>query len=158
MTAPFGWQPKRTEGIWRYGAPSLRPFVASAPWLTVGLLLLMFHLIGGTLVAEKGVLFDLPEPGLAEGEATGPVALIVPVARETLVFFDDARYTLGDAASAAALAEHFSDAFAESRCKTLLSLADRRVSSGDLMRFAALARMSGVGKVLFAEKKTEREE
>ena len=42
----------------------------------------------------------------------------------------------------------------KSTYKTLLALADRRVTGGELMSFAALARRSGVRKVLFAEKKS----
>ena len=67
MTNAFGWTPERSQGIWRHGSPCLRPFVSAAPWIAVGLLLVMFHLIGGTLVSEKGALFDLPDSGLADG-------------------------------------------------------------------------------------------
>lgn len=156
--SPWGWSPERTQGIWRYGSLSLRPFVASAPWITVGLLLLLFWFIGGTLVSSKGVLFDLPESNLAEGEATGPVALIVPIPHETLIFFDDSRYLMGDPNSMAALAEHLAETASRTDAKVLLALADRRVSGGELMRFAAMARQSGLKKVLFAEKKAESEE
>lgn len=158
MTTSFRWTPERAQGIWRHGAISLRPFVSAAPWITVGLLLVMFHLIGGTLVSERGALFDLPDSGLADGEVTGPVALIVRIPHDTLVYFDDSRYTLGDAASSAALAENLSDVVANSSRKTVLALADRRIAAGDLMKFAALARKSGVARVLFAEKKAETEE
>jgi len=158
MTTSFEWTPERSHGIWRHGAPCLRPFISSAPWITVGLLLILFHIIGGTLVSEKGALFDLPDSGLADGEVTGPVALIVPSSHDTLVYFDDSRYVLGDAASAAALADNLSAAVTATRRKTLLALADRRISSGDLMRFVKLARANGVSKVLFAEKKPETDE
>jgi len=158
MTTPFGWNPERVQGIWRHGTPCLKPFVIAAPWITVGLLLLMFHLIGGTLVTEKGTLFDLPSAGLAEGEATGPVALLVPNANDTMVFFDDSRYLLGDSSSFQSLSDHLKDMGRRFNRKTLLALADRRIPTGDLMRFAVLARASGIKKVLFAEKKPEAEE
>lgn len=151
--SPWGWSPERTQGIWRYGALSLRPVVAAAPWVTLGLLLLLFWLVGGTLVSSKGLLFDLPDTDLADGEATGPIALIMPIPNETLVFFDDSRYHLGDPNSVAALGEHLGEMASRSTRKTLLALADRRVSGGDLMAFVALARRSGIRKVLFAEKK-----
>ena len=158
MTNAFGWTPERSQGNWRHGSPCLRPFVSAAPWIAVGLLLVMFLLIGGTLVSEKGALFDLPDSGLADGEVTGPVALIVRIPHDTLVYFDASRYTLGDAASAAVLAENLSDVVAASSRKTVLALADRNISAGDLMKFAALARKSGVTKVLFAEKKAGTDE
>ena len=42
-----------------------------------------------------------------------------------------------------------------SRDKTLLVLADRRISGGDLMKFAAVARRNGVARILFAGKSEE---
>lgn len=156
--SPWGWSPERTQGIWRYGTPSVRPLVASAPWLTLGLLLLEFQLVGGSLVTAKGVVFDLPETDLGEGEVTSAVALIVPTARERLVFFDDARYVLGDPNSMAAFAEHLADTISRTETKSLLVLADRRTPGGELMSFASLARKSGVLKVLFAEKRSDNVE
>lgn len=155
----WGWRPERTDGIWRHGAPGLRPFVAIAPWATLALLLVLFWLISGTLVTAKGLLFDLPiQEGLADGAVTGPVALIVPAKHETFVFFDDSRYVLGEPGSAAALGTHLSEIAAAADQKTLLALADRRVSCGDLLRFTELARQNGIHKVLFAEQKAGREE
>ena len=149
----WGWNPRRTEGIWRHGLPAIRPFVAAAPWLAVMLLLVMFHLLDGELVAAKGVLFDLPDPGVTEGEASGLVALVLPMHHETLVFFDDARYMLSDGASAAAFSRHLAERAARTDRKTMLVLADRRVAGGELMKMVSIARRSGVGRVLFAEKR-----
>jgi len=156
--SPWGWSPERSEGIWRYGSKGLRPLVAVAPWVTVGLLVLMFHLIGGTLTTSKGLLFDLPQGSIEEGEATGLVALVMPTEHETLVFFDDSRYLLGDASSARSLSSHFAESIRRTGDRTLLTLADRRVSGGDLMAFASIARQGGFEKVLFAEKHQERGE
>ena len=156
--SPWGWKPERTLGIWRHGAGWIRPFSAAVPWLTVLLLLLMLHVVAGTLTAAKGTLFDLPNAGLAEGEATGLVALAIPHARETLVFFDDSRYILDDASSMRAFGEHLSERVARSESKTLLVLADRRIHGGDLMDIAAVAKNGGATKVLFAQKRTEAAE
>ena len=153
--SPWGWTPERTLGIWRHGAVWLRPVAAAIPWITVLVLLLMFHYVAGTLTAAKGTLFDLPDSGLAEGEATGLVALVIPRAHETLVFFDDSRYVLADASSARAFVDHLSERAARSESKTLLVLADRRVSGGDLMNLASVAKKGGVSKVLFAQKRAE---
>lgn len=149
----WGWAPERNVGIWRHGAGWLHPIVAAAPWLTIALLLLMFFLIGGTLTAAKGVLFDLPERGLQDGEPTRMVALVMPTRTDTLVFFDDARYLLGDSATTARLERDIADRAAQTGASTLLALADRRVSSGDLMKFATLVRQAGVQRILFAEKR-----
>ncbi len=153
--SPWGWTPERTLGIWRYGAVWMRPFAAAIPWLTVMLLLLMLYLVSGTFTAAKGTLFDMPSSGLSEGEATGLVALAMPRAHETLVFFDDSRYVLDDAASVRAFGEHLAERVARSESKTLLVLADRRIHGGDLMDIAAVAKNGGVAKVLFAQKRTE---
>ena len=151
----WGWRPERTVGIWRHGAGWLRPFVASAPYLTILLLLLMFHLIGGTMTAAKGLLFELPSGSLSDGEVTDLVATVLPLRHEILVFFDDSRYVLGDAASVTAFGERLAERTARSESRTLLVMADRRVAAGELMQLADVAKRSGVEKVLFAEKRTE---
>lgn len=156
--SPWGWSPERSEGIWRYGARWMRPLAAAIPWITVGLLMMMLYMVGGTFTGAKGVLFDLPDGALADGEATGLVALIMPTEHETLVFFDDSRYLLGDAASAASLSENLAESVRRSGDKTLLALADRRVAGGELMKFVAIARRGEVEKVLFAEKRQEKGE
>jgi len=151
--SPWGWRPQRTDGIWRFGAPAMRPFIAAAPWVTVLLLLLLFHLVGGTLTTARGALFDLPDTAVAEGETTGLVALVMPIEHETLVFFDDARYLLSDEQSSDTLAAHLAERMAKTARKTLLVLADRRVAGGQLMRVADFAKRAGATKILFAEKK-----
>lgn len=155
MTSSWGWTPPRPAGIWRHGHAGLRPFVAAAPYITVGLLLLLMHFLSGTLTASEGVLFDLPDAAPTDAVGEAPVALMVPVARDTLVFFDDTRYLMGDESSMRALGEQLSERFARGGDRPLLVLADRRVPGGDLMRLAALAKAGGVPKVLFAEKRAE---
>jgi len=156
--SPWGWEPKRTEGIWRYGAGWMRPLVAAMPLLTVLLLLAMLYMIGGTMTVSRGMALDLPEAGGADGEKTDLVALVLQMPRETLVFFDDSRYVIGDAVSGRALSEHLAQRVARSDDKTLLILSDRRVASGDLFRLATMARQSGVRRLLFAEKQAENAE
>ncbi len=140
------------------GVAWMRPFAAAVPWITVVLLLLMFHMIGGTMTSAEGVLFDLPDAGSAEGEETKLVALVMPMTREsarreTLVFFDDARYMLGDEASESVFIEQLAERSSKTGDRTLLVLADRRVAGGELMRVAALAKKGGVKRLLFAERK-----
>ena len=149
----WGWTPVRNLGVWRYGAGWIRPIAAAIPYLTVGLLLLMMQMIGGTLTAYKGVLFDLPDGNFADGDSQGMVALVMPVQRETMVVFDDARYLLGDAASMRSFAESLADSTERREGKSLLILADRRVSTGHLMEVVSAAKRSGVSKVLLAGKR-----
>lgn len=149
----WGWTPARKHGIWRYGAGWMRPFAAAVPYLTVLLLLLMMHVVGGTLTAYKGVLFDLPDGTFAEGDGSGLVALVMPVQRETMVIFDDVRYLLGDAASMRSFAENLAESAGPDSGKSLLILSDRRVSTGQLMEVVSAAKRGGVGKILLAGKR-----
>ena len=159
----WNWKPERTQGVWRTGPVWLRPFLSAVPWITVLLLVLMFHIVGGTLTSFEGVLFDLPDSaGLRDDEPATLVALVMPMSRrtalqhETLVFFDDGRYTLGDETSASALASHLEERAAKTERKTLTVLADRRVASGELMKLAGIARRSGIERILFAEKRERK--
>ena len=156
--SPWGWRPERTLGIWRYGSEWAKQVVAAVPYLTVLLLLFMLYFVSGTLVSARGVLFDLPDAGLGEGEKASQVVLVMPMAHETLVFFDDSRYLLGDPSSMRAFGENLADSLSRSEEKTLLVLADRRVTGGDLMRLTALTKKCGVTKVLMAEKKAVKAE
>ncbi len=154
----WNWNPKRSAGIWSHGLPALRPLVAASPYLTVLLLVVMLWLIGDTMTLAKGVLFDLPDSQVADGERAKMVALVMPFERDTLVFFDDARYMLGDDVSAEALSEHLRERSSEVGNRSLLVLADRNVAGGELMRFVSLARQGGVEHVLFAEKRSAERE
>jgi len=151
----WSWRPGRAKGVVRVESMWMRAFAIVVPLVTVGLLLLMFHIVGGTMTTATGILFDLPEAGVGDAAVTESVALIVPMRHETLVFFDDSRYVIGSEASMRTLEERLGERFFRSENKTLLVLADRRVSYGDLMAFSARARRSGVEKVLFAEKSTQ---
>ena len=72
----------------------------------------------------------------------------------TLVFYDDARYVLGDQQSVALLREQLlARVQANPARATLLVLADRRVATGELMRLVDIARESGMKHVQIAEKR-----
>lgn len=150
MKSTWGWQPGRTEGIWRYGPLWLKPFAAAVPYLTVIILLVMFWLVSGSYSLTGGLLFDLPESGVAEAEASELVALVMPVKQDTLVFFDDSRYSMDDDFSRAAFGTHLAERLARVESKTLTVLADRRVTGGEIARIASLARVSGALRVFFA--------
>ena len=149
----WGWTPARNLGIWRYGAGWIRPIAATVPYLTVVLLLLMMHMVGGTLTAYRGVLFNLPDGTFVEGDHSEMVALVMPVQRETMVIFDDVRYLLGDAASMRSFAENLAESARRESGKSLLILSDRRVSTGYLMEVVSAAKRGGVGKILLAGKR-----
>jgi len=153
--SPWGWRPERTQGIWRHGPLWFKPLVAVAPWAAATLAFMTMYVVGDTLTAACGTLFDLPDADFAEGARTSLVALVMPLRNETTVFFDDARYSLEEGSSVTTLGEHLADRMGRSPQKTLLVLADRRIPWDDLAKFASVARESGVEKVLFASKHAE---
>ena len=156
----WGWRPAQAEGIWRYGARWTKPLFAAVPWITLALLLVMFGLLADTLTAAPGVVFDLPAPVGRQTAVPDATVLVLPSANvggepgDTLAFFDDARYVLGDPQSVALLREqllsHVQDGSARA---TLLVLADRRVSAGELMKLVGIARESGIRRVQIAERR-----
>jgi len=154
----WNWKPEPRRGIWRYGAEWMRPMVASAPYLCVILCLVMLGFVGGTMMRNPGVVFDLPDSGVDEGELTGLVALVVPLANDTMVFFDDSRYMVSEAGWKDSFLEHLSDQAARREQHSLMVLADRRVSAEVLMNLASIAKRSGIAKVMFAEKREVTEE
>ena len=149
----WGWSPERNLGIWRHGAAWLKPLMAAVPYLTVLLLLVLLWFVGGTMSAARGVLFDLPAGDFSDAARADLVALVMPVRHESVVFFDDARYLLGDEGSMRGFSESVSERLRASEGKTLLILADRRVSTGHLMEIVSAAKRSGVTKVLLAGKR-----
>jgi len=153
--SPWGWRPERTQGIWRHGPLWFKPLVNVSPWAAAVVCCLLMYVVGTSLTSAKGVLFDLPDAEIADGAETSLVALVLPLRNETTVFFDDARYSLDDGKSAAVLGEHLAERIGKVPQKTLLVLSDWRIPCGDLSRFAALARSSGVEKILFANKHGE---
>ena len=155
----WGWLPPPSEGVWRHGCRWAKPFTAAAPWITLTLLLAMFGVVEGRLTAVPGLVFDLPAPVSGDSEIPGLAVVLVPVvregalSRETYAFFDDARYSLSDAAAVEAFRERLAARAQADRSGTLLLLADGRVASGDLMRLMGLAREAGVTRVQIGERR-----
>lgn len=152
----WGWRPRQAEGIWRHGCAWTKPLFAAVPWVTLTLLLALFAFIGDRLPQVPGLVCDLPAPVAGQAEATGLAALVLPGAGEggeTLVFFDDARYSLSDEASVATLKDRLGMRAGAEPSRTFLLLADRRVPSGDVLRLVGLARESGLAHVQIAERR-----
>lgn len=127
----------------------------AVPWITVLVLALMLYMLAGTLTRSEGVLFELPEKGLGDAAETRLVAVMFPQRHDTLVFFDDVRYVLGDSAQNGRLGEQLAEGMRKTGSKTLLILADARVPVGDMMQFASIARANGIEKLFFANKRGE---
>lgn len=154
----WNWTPKRNLGIWRHGALWLRPLVAATPYLTVGLLLLMLYVLSGTLSISRGTVFDLPAGDYTDFKETDLVAVLMPVSRDTMIFFDDSRYLLDDEGAMRSFRDDLSARLGHAEKKTLLLLADRRIPSGRLMELVAQVRACGVERVLVAGRSGESAE
>lgn len=152
----WGWRPRQSEGIWRHGCAWTKPLFAAVPWVTLAILLALFSFIGDRLPQVPGLVCDLPARVAGQAEATGLAALVLPAAGagdETLVFFDDARYSLSDKMSVDVLRDRLSLRAGAEPSRTFLLLADRRVPAGDIMRLVDLARGSGLTRVQIAERR-----
>ena len=155
----WGWSEKRNASR-KPGGDWLRPLSMSAPWLTVGLAVMMMSFLSGTFSAAKGLLFELPSADGGDTVSSGAVALVMRMSGETLVFFDDARYVLDDPASLASFVEDLKRVLSSSRSRNgeLLALADKSVSCEELFKFAEAAKKGGANKVLFATRNASQAE
>ncbi len=152
----WGWRPRQADGIWRHGCAWTKPLFAAVPWITLTLLLALFAFIGDRLPQVPGIVCDLPQPVAGQAQATGLAALVLPGANadeETLVFFDDARYSLSDESSVLTLKERLGARSLAEPSNTFLLLADRRVPAGDIIRLVGIARESGLSRVQIAERR-----
>ena len=125
---------------------------AVAPWVTAAVLFAMIVVMSTVWTAADGAMFMLPEKGVGDIADTDAVAMAMPSSQGTLVFFDDTRYMLEDAAQMESFARQLKERVAKVESPVLLVLADSRVSGGDFMRLAAVAKSNGVSRVLFAER------
>lgn len=158
----WDWRQASDVGVWAHGAKWARPLCAAAPWMSLALVAVLFGIASRETTFARGTVFDLPEVAAgaaADAADPGLTAFVLPVPRsagggdETLVFFDDARFTPDDAASAANLSRRLAARASDARSRTLLLLADRRVPAGDLMALIALARKAGMKRVQVAERR-----
>lgn len=130
--------------------------LVAAPWLNLILLAGLVILLGNRILLQPGVVFDLPRAPFREGLRYGLTAVMIPVPRtnglETLVFFDDDRYTIDTPDRREKLAERISQRAALEPRREILLLADRRIPHGDVMSVVNLAREAGVSRVNVAVK------
>jgi biopolymer transport protein ExbD len=151
-------QVRRHRNVYRFGGPWARTLLSSVPWLNAGVLFVMLFAVHGRLVINPGMVFDLPRAPLHEGTHQGLTALMVPVARdtaggeETLIFFEDDRYSAQDADQMSVLAERLKNRVSLGARREMLLMADKRVPHGDVIRLVNVAREAGLQRVNVAEK------
>lgn len=123
-------------------------------WLSVVFAIALIIVLGNTLSVAPGIEVDLPEQseGAREVEDYGLVALLLHGAGETLVFFDDARYTLNDLKSESHFAGQLAERSQIADSKAMMVIADKEIKVGDIMRFAGIVKAAGITKLNFAQK------
>lgn len=153
-------QIRRHRNVYRFGGDWARTLLAAVPWINAVILIVMLLAVHGQLTITPGVAFDLPRAPLREGVNARQelTALMIEVERdapggeETLIFFDDDRFSAQDEDQMAMLSERLKDRMALGRSRELLLLADKRVPHGDVLRFVNIAREAGMTRVNVAEK------
>ena len=149
---------RRHRNVYRFGGIWAQSLLTSIPWINAIVVVVLLLAVNQRMVVSPGVVFDLPRAELREGSHTGLTALMISVVRdvpggdETLIFFDDDRYSTQDADQMAMLSERIKSRVALSERRDLLLLADKRVPHGDVMRFVNAMREAGVQRVNVAEK------
>jgi len=155
-----GWsrQIRRHRTVYRFGGAWAFALLSAVPWVNGLILVALVAFVHDRMVVSPGVVFDLPRDTFREGTYAGLTALMIPVARdtaggdETLIFFDDDRYSSQDAEQMGALTERVRSRVAMGVRRELLLLADKRVPHGDVIRFVNAVREAGVQRVNVAEK------
>ncbi len=154
----LGIQLRRHRSIYRFGGAWAQSLLAAIPWVNAVILIAVLLAVHGRLVISPGMVFDLPRAPLREGLHQGLTALMIQVDRDTpggsesLIFFDDERYSTQDEDQMTILLDRLKNRVTVGTRRELLLLADKRVPHGDVMRFVNAARAAGVQRVNVAEK------
>jgi biopolymer transport protein ExbD len=155
-----GWSKtvRRHRSIYRFGGAWAQTLLAAVPWINALVVVVLLLAVNQRLVISPGVMFDLPRAPLREGMHAGLTALMISVARdtgggeETLIFFDDDRFSAQDPEQMQMLSERVRNRVALGARRELLLLADKRVRHGDVVLLVNAAREAGVQRVNVAEK------
>ena len=155
-----GWskEVRRHRTVYRFGGVWAQALLSLVPWIDCVVLAVLLLAVNRRTVISPGVVFDLPRATFREGMYVGLTALMITVVRdtpggeETLIFFDDDRYSTRDQEQMSVLAERVKSRVALGTRSELLLLADKRVPHGDVVRFVNAVREAGVQRVNVAEK------
>jgi len=129
--------------------------VSVAPWANVLLLMFLYVLMAQRFVIQPGLVVSLPKGPFMQGTPPGLTALIVPVAGDSIVFFDDLRYNLADERQVGVLKAAFAEQVNVRPDTPLVIEADEQVPHGTVVRMMNLALEAGFRKVNIAEKPGE---
>lgn len=148
------WGAWRADGLRMRFRPRSRigqGFLMVVPWVDCLFVLVLFLALGHRLLLRPGIVFELPQAPFREGVHHGLTVVMLVVDRpkgpETLVFFDDIRYELSNAAEMEQLRSRVGSGLGQPGGRQLLLLADRRVPHGDVVALVNLARETGIQRV-----------
>ena len=149
---------RRHRTVYRFGGPWAHALLSMVPWINSVIIVFLVLMVNHRTLISPGVVFDLPRATFREGMYVGLTALMITVARdtpggeETLIFFDDDRYSTHDGAQMSVLTDRVKSRVALGARNELLLLADKRVPHGDVVRFVNAVREAGVQRVNVGEK------
>ncbi len=129
------------------------------PWIDALIIMVLLLYVNNRLTIIPGMVFELPEAPL-RGGTQGAVltAVMIPVVQdassgsETLVFFDDERFSMDDAEFELRLSGKVRSRIQASATHDMLLLADKNIPHGDVIRFVNTVREAGVNRVNVGEK------
>ncbi|MFO7936153.1 MAG: hypothetical protein R6V06_00915 [Kiritimatiellia bacterium] len=131
------------------------------PWIDALIIIVLLLAVDNRLTIVPGMIFNLPEAPLRSGAYNtynGLTAIMIPVVHnmtsrsETLVFFNDERFSMNDEDFAKRFSSRIQERIHVSSSHEMLLLADKNIPHGDVMRFVNVVREAGVNQVNVGEK------
>ena len=133
-------------------------FSSVIPWIDVIIIIVLLLVVNNRLTIIPGIVFDLPSAPLRGGTHNALTAVMIPVVQdinsgsETLVFFDDERFSMNDEELSVRLSDKVRNRIQASSNHDMLLLADKNIPHGDVIRFVNIVREAGVRRVNVGEK------
>ena len=129
------------------------------PWIDALVIIVLLLFVNNRLAIVPGMVFNLPQAPLRGGTQSAVLtAVMIPVVQdvssgsETLVFFDDERFSMKDDNLEQRLSAKVRRRIQASSIHDMLLLADRNIPHGDVIRFVNIVREAGVNRVNVGEK------
>lgn len=156
----IGWY---VQGFRRYRSENRlnRGLVTAAPWVNLALLVAMYLYLLAPNVLQPGIAVQLPKSPFTDGRQYGHnlAVLSLPVAgraeREEIIFFDDQRYLVREAAQLDALRTALAKARSDKPSLALVVEADGAVRHETLVQLFNMASDAGFKEVNLATRPAE---
>jgi len=142
---------KRRSVYSRFNKKWFRTFRGTA-WIDAIIIVVLLLFVNNRLTITPGMVFDLPTAPLRGGtQATALTAVMIPVVHdvsvETLLFFDDERFSMNDETLEQRLAAKIRGRIQASSTHDLILLADKNIPHGDVLRIVNIVKEAGVHRV-----------